>query len=198
MSRITELCIGSPIAPWERLGLQLTAHNFTAGTVRVRLVPDGELGLQSVGLDEAAATGEFLNLDGALVHLAAPARTSDLGVDDLGVVGIDHVVALTPDLGRTAAGLERLCGVPLRRVRDAPPVRQGFVRLGEVVLELVQGPQVAPGPARWWGMALTVADLDAACRRLGTNLVSDPRPPCNRVAASRRFATRSVSGSRWP
>ena len=41
-------------------------------------------------------------------------------------------------------------------------MRQTFFRLGPVILELVGPPQPdGDGPARFWGIAFTVADLDA-------------------------------------
>ena len=45
-------------------------------------------------------------------------------------------------------------------------MRQAFFRLGEVILEVVGGQEPDPqgGPARFYGIAVTVADLDAASR----------------------------------
>jgi hypothetical protein len=67
-----------------------------------------------------------------------------------------------------------------------PPREQAFFRAGEVIVEVV-GPvtAVADGPARFWGLAFTSADLDATAALLGARL----RPPKTAVQAGRRIAT---------
>lgn len=96
-----------------------------------------------------------------------------------GVVAIDHVVVMTPDCDRTTASFEER-GVEARRVRkiELPDGdrRQTFFWLGDVICELV-GPDepVGEGPARWWGLALTVRDLAATVELLG-DLVSPMKP----------------------
>ena len=84
-----------------------------------------------------------------------------------GVLSIDHLVAMTPDLDRTTAALEER-GIALRRTREAGRGReQRFFRLGEVILELVGPTEPAgDGPASFWGLAFTVADLDATAAHL--------------------------------
>ena len=63
---------------------------------------------------------------------------------------------------------------------------QVFFRLGEVVLEVVGGPQPSgDGPARFFGLAFTVADLDATARYLGDRL----HPAKGAVQPGRRIAT---------
>jgi len=103
-----------------------------------------------------------------------------------GVLSIDHLVAMTPDLDRTTAALEER-GIALRRTREAGRGReQRFFRLGEVILELI-GP-VAPqgdGPAKLWGLAFTVADLDATAGRLEGRIGATK----DAVQTGRRIAT---------
>lgn len=88
-----------------------------------------------------------------------------------GVVAIDHVVVMTPDCDRTTAAFEDQ-GIEVRRVRtiELPGGnrRQTFFWLGDVICELV-GPDEpdGEGPAQWWGLALTVLDLDATVAMLG-------------------------------
>ena len=70
-------------------------------------------------------------------------------------------------------------------------MRQIFFRLGPVILELVGPP--APdgdGPARFWGIAFTVTDLDATARYLGDRLgtVKDAVQPGRRIASLRKEA----------
>jgi len=116
-----------------------------------------------------------------------------------GVVGLDHVVAFSPDLERTVPALEAV-GLDLRRVREGPTPagaqRQAFFRLGEVILEVVEHPSGTAAaadrdaPCRFWGLAFGVEDLDAASAHMGTAL-GGPRPavqPGRRIATVRREA----------
>jgi hypothetical protein len=112
---------------------------------------------------------------------------------------IDHLVAISPDVDRTAAAI-RAAGVELRRMREGPTpggsVRQAFFRLGEVILEVVEMPAGAPGaperdaPARFYGLAFVVEDLDAAGGVLGDHLgrARDAVQPGRRIATIRREA----------
>jgi hypothetical protein len=105
-------------------------------------------------------------------------------------VAIDHVVVTSPDPARTINALQAV-GLEPRRTRDLDTMRQTFFRLGPVILELVGPP--APdgdGPARFWGIAFTVADLGATARFLGARLgrVKDAVQPGRRIASLRREA----------
>lgn len=84
---------------------------------------------------------------------------------------------------------EREAGTPER------PLRQGFFRHGEAILEVV-GPAEAHGdaPARLWGVTLEVADLDACAELLGERLgrVSDAVQPGRRIATVRPAAGLTV------
>ena len=111
-----------------------------------------------------------------------------------GVKAIDHVVAFTPQLERTRAGLEA-AGLDFRRLREEPTPggggHQAFFRLGDVILEVVQAPpgsriaERADGPARLWGISFLVSDLDATVASLG-ELAGEPR---DAVQEGRRIAT---------
>lgn len=109
-----------------------------------------------------------------------------------GVVAIDHLVAFTPDLDRTVAAGQAL-GLDLRRIRDEPAPagspRQAFFRLGDLILEVAQAPPGSPlqpdSPARFYGLAFLVEDIDATAASLG-DLCSDPR---DAVQPGRRIAT---------
>jgi hypothetical protein len=105
-----------------------------------------------------------------------------------GAVAIDQVVVLTPDFDRTAAALEQ-AGMPLRRVGDAGSFRQGFRRLGPAILELVEAVDQPPGPARFWGLVVIVADLEALRGRLHPHL--GPVRPA--VQPARHIATLAAS-----
>ncbi|MDP1804003.1 MAG: hypothetical protein Q8K72_02445, partial [Acidimicrobiales bacterium] len=87
------------------------------------------------------------------------------------------------------AAIEAL-GVPQRGERTTEsygaPMRQLFFRLGEVILELVGQPDAAgEGDPGFFGLAITVADLDAAGRLLGAHL-GDAK---DAVQDGRRIAT---------
>jgi len=101
---------------------------------------------------------------------------------------------VTPDLDRSIDAFES-AGIRLRRTRDTGtlqrPSRQAFFKLGETIVEIV-GPATAsrPGQARFYGLAFTVADLDATAVFLGGRL----RPARNAVQSGRRIATLDRSG----
>jgi hypothetical protein len=116
-----------------------------------------------------------------------------------GVVSVDHLVVVTPDIDRTTAAL-RGAGLDLRRTRaGATPggsTRQSFFRMGDVILEVVLAPEGtklaadAAGPARLWGISFLVEDLEATAAVLG-ELLGAPRDavqPGRRIATLRREA----------
>jgi hypothetical protein len=84
--------------------------------------------------------------------------------------------------------------MPLRRVRDAGGFRQGFRRLGPAILELVELREASAGDARFWGLVVIVADLDALAERLGPLL----RPIKPAVQPGRRIATLDRSAGLSP
>jgi len=111
-----------------------------------------------------------------------------------GVARIDHVVLMSPDLDRTVEDL-RGDGFELRRIRESETpggsTRQAFFRIGEPILEVVQAPEGTSvarnpdGPARLWGLAFLVEDLEHTTSTLG-DLVGKPR---DAVQPGRRIAT---------
>jgi hypothetical protein len=111
-----------------------------------------------------------------------------------GVARIDHVVLLSPDLDRTVEEL-RADGFELRRIREGETpggsTRQAFFRIGEPILEVVQAPEGTSvarnpdGPARLWGIAFRVEDIDATASALG-DLLGTPR---DAVQRGRKIAT---------
>jgi hypothetical protein len=100
-----------------------------------------------------------------------------------GAMGIDHVVVTTSDFERTAAALED-AGIPLRRVREVGEIRQGFRRLGPAILEIVEAPKMPPGPARFWGLVVVVADLVGIRARLAPHVgeIRDAVQPGRQIA----------------
>jgi hypothetical protein len=165
--------------------------NCTIGDVRL-VLEGGDQGLCAWALRGIHSGG---GVDGLATHRAtgatpaAPDRPAD-GAHANGVVAIDHVVVTSPDPARTIDALQ-VVGLEPRRTRDLGSMRQTFFRLGPVILELV-GPRVpdGDGPARFWGIAFTVSDLDATARLLGNHLgdVKDAVQPGRRIASLRKEA----------
>jgi hypothetical protein len=111
-----------------------------------------------------------------------------------GTVRVDHVVMLSPNLDRTVEELESQ-GFDLRRRREGPTpggsTHQAFFRAGEPILEVVQAPEGTSvardpnGPARLWGLAFGVADMERTAEALG-DLLGRPR---DAVQPGRMIAT---------
>jgi hypothetical protein len=130
-------------------------------------------------------------IDGLATRAAAGPPRRAAATHPNGAIGIDHVVVATPDFKRTVDALTA-AGLQLRRVREAgPTARQGFLLLGDAILEVV-GPSEpdGDGPSAFWGLVVVVDDLDAACARMGDH-VGEPREavqPGRRIATVRRSA----------
>ena len=184
MTTIADLFIGDDPLSWRSIGLDVDAgHVAHVGHVRLHFDPDsagrGILSWTLAGTPDESVT----DVDGLPTAHGEPAALGGLAPSHLiGAESIDHLVVLTPDIGRTVAAVERLLGLPLRRTRDADgdgvAMRQAFFRMGEVVLELVGGPHSDPagGPARFGGLVFTVTSIEDAVDYLGEDLVSAPKP----------------------
>ncbi len=179
---LDELALGDAPEVWRRLGFTVADGVIALGGVRLRLGAEGEgiVGWRLRGLELGH------DLDGLV---ACPSTDPPPGPVEhpIGATAGDHVVALTPDLDRTARRLEQ-AGLARRRTRDAGGgFRQTFFVLGPCLLEL-GGP--AEGDVRFWGLTLVVEDLDAAAARLGDRLgrVKDAVQPGRRIATLRREA----------
>jgi hypothetical protein len=190
---IAALQLAAPAAAWAAAGFAVT--------------PDGRVVVGAVTLELSGAAGAGIAawtltgagpawLDGLPTRWvdapdgpAAPATAHPNTARS-----VDHVVIATPDPGRTWAALQS-AGMVLRRERRAGtperPLRQGFFRHGEAIAEVV-GPAEGSGdgPAAFWGVTLTVADLDVAAALLGDGLgpVRDAVQPGRRIATVRREA----------
>ena len=192
---IDELVVADEPAAWRAAGFSVERESAEVGSVRLRFEGRGaRRGIVRWSLRGA----ERLALDG--LDTTASERPPAAGAaHPNGVVSIDHVIVLTTDLDRTAEVL-RGAGLDFRRLREgATPggsARQAFFRMGEVILELVEAPEgtsVAAdpdGPARLWGIAFLIPDMDATAAALG-DLLAAPRDaiqPGRRIATLRREA----------
>jgi hypothetical protein len=186
---IDELIVGGGVEPWREAGFVLDGAAIDVGAVRLRLAgPDAGQGLLSWSL-RAVETTDFDGLPTAISEAPPPQAASHPN----GAVQLDHVVVFTPDFERTNGALEE-AGIELRRVREAEydgaPVKQGFYRLGEVILEVSAHPSVPPGPARFWGVVFVVEDIERCAELLGDRLgaVRDAVQPGRRIATVREEA----------
>jgi hypothetical protein len=131
-------------------------------------------------------------LDGLVTH-AGETPAAGPGAHPNGATLLDHVVVVTPRLDRSIGAFEAR-GLTVRRVRHTdqygPAFRQIFFRGGETIIEMI-GPDEEPAdderPAHFYGLAFTVADLDAAARELGDGLgrIKDAVQPGRRIATLR-------------
>lgn len=191
---IDEIVVADTPESWSAAGFHVDDDGgCRIGTVRVRLI----------GRDEGKRIRRW-----SLRGLAPGALDGTEGLDGLETAGsdrepsvpaehpngaqlIDHVVLVTPNQQRTIAAIEAL-GLPARRTRETDtygaPFLQTFFRCGEVIIELI-GPEVpsGDGPAAFFGLAHTVADLDALAALLGDALgpIKDAVQPGRRIATLR-------------
>jgi hypothetical protein len=198
---IDELVVADDPDRWSALGFSVVDGCCPAGTVRLRLVGRGAgRGIVAWSL---RAVGNA-DLDGlATIRSDTPTRVA-AAVHPNGVVALDHIVAMSPTLDRTVAALQS-AGMELRRIREQPTPagapRQAFFRLGEEILEVVQEPDRVAAedvrrdrPARLWGLAFTVEDLDSAVKRFGADAgpVHPAVQPGRQIATLRRSAGLAV------
>ncbi|MDX6594845.1 MAG: hypothetical protein QOI72_227, partial [Solirubrobacterales bacterium] len=158
---IDELTVADAPAAWAALGFELDGDTCVVGEVRIRLAgPEAGKGLAGWSLREVEGT----ELDGLATTRSQRPPPSRRPAHPNGIVAVDHVVAIAPDLDRTVAALVE-AGLDLRRIREQPTPagapRQAFFRLGAAILEVVQEPEevIERGggvdrPAFFWGLAL--------------------------------------------
>ncbi len=193
---VDELVVADPADVWARAGFRVE-HVADAdplcrvGGIRIRLAGrDRGTGIVAWSLRGLPAEHSSRDLDGVPTtpsdsEVARPAAHAN------GVVAIDHLVLLSPDLDRTVASLGEL-GVPPRRERDGElggrPIRQIFVRFGELIIEAVGSPGAAgEGPSTLWGVTFTVTDIEAAAAFFGdrATAVKDAVQPGRRITTLR-------------
>lgn len=181
------LRLGDQPERWQALGFTVEEGVCCVGGVSL------QLGAEESGISGWAVTGLDSELDGLpVLPEIAPGEPAN---HPNSAIGLDHVVVVTPDFDRTAAALDD-AEMALRRIREVPggkqrrAFRQGFRRLGPTILELVEAPGAQPGPARFWGLVVIVADLDALAEILGEHLGSARQAvqPGRRIATLRESA----------
>jgi hypothetical protein len=195
---LDELTVADSPSAWAACGFAVDGEACVLGDVRIRLAgSDAGDGLVSWSLRGLAAP----ELDGLPTRRSDRRPPAGAADHDNGVVAVDHVVAISPDLDRTVAAL-RAAGLDLRRVREEPTPagapRQAFFRVGTAILEVVQEPEEAvergggrQRPAFFWGLALVAPELEETVAFLGPERVGEARPavqPGRRIATLRRGA----------
>jgi hypothetical protein len=198
---IDELTIADEPQQWEQLGFTVADGVCQLASVRVRLAGhDAGRGILGWSLRDLKST----ELDGLPTTASQDQPPPPAAPHPNGVLAIDHIVAFSPSFQRSVSAIEQ-AGLDLRRIREEPTPagapRQAFFRLGSEILELVQEPQEAvesgggaERPARFWGLALLVADIERTVEALGEHC-GQARPavqPGRRIATLRRSAGLAV------
>ncbi|MGD0452728.1 MAG: VOC family protein [Solirubrobacteraceae bacterium] len=201
---IDELTLADEPDHWAALGFDVLDDISQIASVRLRFAgasaKSQSSGIVGWSLRELAGT----ELDGLPTTISERPVPAPAAAHPNGVLAIDHVVAVSPDLERSIAAMQA-AGLDLRRVREQPTPagapRQAFFRLGHEILELIQEPAEvlarqggSDRPVQFWGLALLVGDLDRAAEQLAPH-VGEVRPavqPGRRIATVRRSAGLTV------
>jgi len=185
---IDEIIVADPADTWAAAGFRVDDGVCRIGGVRIRLAGrESGTGIIGWSLREIPADGP---LDGIPTTRSDAAATTAAEHPN-GATSIDHIVLLSPDLGRTVTALAAI-GVHPRRERDGQlggrTMRQIFFRFGEVIVEVVGSPDTTgEGPSTLWGLTYTVADIDRTATFFGdrTTPVKDAVQPGRRITTVR-------------
>jgi hypothetical protein len=186
------LVVGDEPEAWEAAGFAVDRDGVArVGQVRIRLAgrADGKRIQAWVLRGVPAGTDQVDGLPTLVTDEPAcvPAEHPN------GVLAIDHLVAVTPDVPRTVGALFAL-DVEVRRQRKVDASQYGFeavqsfFRMGEPILELLGGVEPSgDGPASFFGLAYTVSDIDGLAERCGSTLgsIKDAVQPDRRIATLR-------------
>jgi hypothetical protein len=162
--------IGDEPESWEAAGFSMEGTATRVGSTVISLVGAD----RDRGILEACAQGVTGRIDGLPLHGGPWAGGEPLAVHGNGVIALDHLVAMSPDMDRTTTALSR-SGLEHRRTRTfdvgGSTRRQAFFWMGDVILELVGDHDAhGDGPALLWGLAFTCGDLHESARRLGDRM----------------------------
>jgi hypothetical protein len=189
---VDEFEVADPADAWVQAGFTVDTDAICrVGGVRIRLAGRGRgIGIVGWSLRGLPPAGSLHDLDGIPTTRSDAVAVMPAGHPN-GVLAIDHVVLLSPDLRRTVESLAAI-GVEPRRERDAQlggrSMRQVFFRAGEVIIEVVGSPETArEGPSTLWGITYVVADIDATAAYFGdrTAPVKDAEQPGRRITTLR-------------
>ena len=185
MPVLTALEIADEPATWRDAGFDVDDDGTCRiGSIAVHLRPEeGKKGIRAWAFDEVDA-GEVSG-----IRTSSEPAPATGGEHPNGTVSIDHVVVLSPDLERTIADFRAMGMEPKSERRTdtyGAPMKQVFFRPGEAIVELIGAEEPSgDGPCKFFGIALTVADIDATKARWGEHLGE----PKDAVQPGRRIAT---------
>ena len=186
---VVEIEVADEPDPWRAAGFTVADDCVHVGSIAIRLVGRSApgTGIRSWSWSDLSSDGP---IDGLATHTAVRSAVTP-GSHANGSTIVDHIVVVTPNLERTVPEFEAR-GLDVRRTRHTdqygPAFRQMFFRGGETIIELIGPDTPADGDdrdAHFYGLAFTVADLDAAARQLGDGLSSIK----DAVQDGRRIAT---------
>ena len=189
---VDEFEVADPADAWVQAGFSVDSDAICrVGGVRIRLAGRGRgTGIVGWSLRGLPSDGSLDDVDGIPTTRSDAVAAMPAGHAN-GVLAIDHVVLLSPDLRRTVESLTTI-GVEPRRERDGQlggrSMRQIFFRAGEVIIEVVGSPETASeGPSTLWGITYVVADIDATAAYFGdrTAPVKDAVQPGRRITTLR-------------
>lgn len=169
---LTLIRIGADPQAWVSAGFTVSDHATAVGGVTIQFIaPMG--GIESLGFDWLPDGADSLDGLPIEVYKSAVSETHENGV-----FAMDQVVIATPDFDRSAQALRDL-GLGLsrevvRKEEAGNEIRQGFVRSGEAILELVNTVNVPEGHAHGWGLGFVTQDLGAATEML-EGMIGPPR-----------------------
>ena len=182
-ARVEWLAVGGERSSWRDAGFVVGGDGLIPFLFASLRVEPGEPGLHGWALSGIDAS--TTSIDGVPTRVVDPLPPA-VAEHPVGAVGLDHVVVLTDALERTCGAIADVTGSPLKRVREVGAMRQGFHRVGGLVVEVVERPEHEGGRAELWGIAVDVADLDAAVAVLGPERVGAAK---DAVQPGRRIAT---------
>ena len=191
---VVEIEVADEPDAWRAAGFSVTEDCAQVGSIAIRLVgrTDDTKGIRSWTWSNVSTDGP---IDGLATHVAPQSAVTPAAHAN-GSTIIDHVVVVTPDLERTVPAFEAR-GLDVRRMRHTdqygPAFRQVFFRGGETIIELIGPDTPADGDdreAHFYGLAFTVADLDATAAHLGDGLgsIKDAVQDGRRIATLRHKA----------
>jgi hypothetical protein len=190
---IDAITVADPPEAWEAAGFTVDADGTCrVGHVRIELV-GRDAGKRILGWRLRDIPEGTTDIDGLPTTVAGTEPVAEPAQHANGALLIDHIVISSPDVDRTIKAFEAI-GIDARRTRHIDSsqygfeARQVFFTLGEVILELIGADQPSgDDPARFFGLAHTVADIDAAAALLGPSLpnVKDAVQPGRRIATLR-------------
>lgn len=187
---VVEIEIADESEAWRRAGFTVDGDRTQVGAISLHLVGrDHDKRIRSWTWHGLQGTGD---IDGLVTH-AGPEPTIAPVQHPNGSTVVDHVVVVTPQVDRSVAAFEAR-GLAVRRTRHTdqygPAFRQVFFRGGDTIVEMIGPDEPTDGddrPAHFYGLAFTVADLEAAARELGDGLgrIKDAVQPGRRIATLR-------------